>query len=125
MTAAWTYLLVCPEGRTYLGATSNLKRRIHGHNSKNNSGWTKGRRWYLLAAKRFETREEAFAYEALLKSDTRRRKLWKRESIPRAKVIFARHGIEFDFEKWGARRATRARVKPEPRPDYWSRRTTK
>ncbi|WP_371876439.1 GIY-YIG nuclease family protein [Pseudoduganella chitinolytica] len=29
--AAWTYLLVCAEGLTYLGATTNLKRRLHAH----------------------------------------------------------------------------------------------
>lgn len=57
MVAAWTYLLVCADGITYLGATTNLKRRLHRHNSQNNSEWTKGRKWYLLGAKRFETRE--------------------------------------------------------------------
>ncbi|MCA8143572.1 GIY-YIG nuclease family protein [Burkholderia multivorans] len=63
-TGAWTYLLICRDGTTYLGATSNLKRRLCAHNSQNNSGWTTGRKWYLLAAKRFEAREEAFAYQA-------------------------------------------------------------
>ncbi|MBR8279092.1 GIY-YIG nuclease family protein [Burkholderia vietnamiensis] len=119
MIASWAYLLVCDEGITYLGATSNLKRRLHAHNSQNNSGWTKGRRWYLLAAKRFETREEAFAYEALLKSDVRRRNAWKRSSIPRAQIIFARHGIKFDPQSWAPKKSHR--VQPDPRPDYWRR----
>ncbi|WP_175981820.1 GIY-YIG nuclease family protein [Burkholderia sp. BCC1630] len=118
MSAAWTYLLVCSEGLTYLGSTSNLKRRLHAHNSDNNSGWTKGRKWRLLAAKRFETRQEAFAYEALLKVDVRRRNAWKRKSTARAKIVFARHGIEFDFAKWAPKK--RQRVLPAPRPDYWS-----
>lgn len=88
-------------------------------NSQNNSGWTKGRKWYLLAAKRFETREEAFAFEALLKNDVRRRDAWKRKSIPRAEVIFNRYGIEFDLQKWEPRK--RQRVQPAPRPDYWTK----
>jgi putative endonuclease len=119
MVVAWTYLLVCAEGITYLGATTNLKRRLHGHNSQNNSGWTKDRKWYLLAAKRFETREEAFAYEALLKKDVRRRNAWKRKSTPRAEVIFNRHGIEFDLQNWEARKGQR--IQPAPRPDYWTK----
>ncbi len=121
MVDSWTYLLVCDEGITYLGATSNLKRRLHAHNSQNNTGWTKARRWHLLAAKRFETREEAFAYEALLKSDARRRNAWKRSSIPRAQVIFARHGITFDLRNWLPKK--RRRVQPDHRPDYWQRQT--
>lgn len=123
MAAAWTYLLVCAEGMTYLGATSNLKRRLHNHNSQNNSGWTKGRKWHLLAARRFETREEAFAYEALLKRDARRRNAWKRQSIPRAEVIFNRHGIEFDVQHWMPRK--RRPIQPAPRPDYWTKKNKK
>lgn len=117
MVNAWAYLLVCAEGLTYLGATMNLKRRLHAHNSKNNTGWTKGRQWYLLAAKRFASREEAFAHETLLKNDLRRRNAWKRKSIPRAKIIFARHGIHFDVETWAPRK--RQRAQPVPRPHYW------
>ena len=118
MTTAWTYLLVCAEGLTYLGATTNLKRRLHAHNSQNNTGWTKGRKWHLLAAKRFESREEAFAYEALLKKDVRRRNGWKRKSIPRAEVLFKRHNIDFDLSSWAPRK--RQRAQPAPRPDYWT-----
>jgi predicted GIY-YIG superfamily endonuclease len=119
MTTAWTYLLVSDDGVTYLGSTTNLKRRIHAHNSKNNTGWTKGRKWYLLSAKRFEFREQAFAFEALLKADARRRNAWKRECIPRAEVIFKRHGIEFDLGRWLAKK--RRQVQPAPRPDYWAK----
>jgi putative endonuclease len=116
--AAWTYLLVCAEGLTYLGATTNLKRRIHAHNSQNNTGWTKGRKWHLLAARRFDSREEAFAYEGLLKKDVRRRNGWKRQSIPRAQILFRRHDIDFDLTAWAPRK--RQRVQPAPRPDYWT-----
>ena len=119
MTTAWTYLLVCAEGLTYLGATTNLKRRLHAHNSQNNTGWTKGRKWHLLAAKRFESREEAFAYEALLKKDVRRRNGWKRKSIPRAEVLFKRYNIDFDLSSWAPRK--RQRAQPAPRPDYWTK----
>jgi len=118
MTAAWTYLLVSAEGLTYLGATSNLKRRLHAHNSQNNSGWTKGRRWHLLAAKRFDSRAEAFAYEALLKDDVRRRNQWKRKSIGRAEVLFKRHNIAFDLSAWAPKK--RQRAQPAPRPNYWT-----
>lgn len=122
MISAWTYLLVCADGRTYLGATTNLKRRLHAHNSQNNSGWTKGRKWHLLAAKAFATREEAFSYEALLKKDVRKRNDWKRTSIPRARVIFERQGIKFDLNKWVPRK--RGQIKPALRPNYWVDRQT-
>jgi predicted GIY-YIG superfamily endonuclease len=119
MAAAWTYLLVSADGFTYLGATTNLKRRLHAHNSQNNTGWTKGRKWHLLAAKGFATREDAFAYEKRLKSDVRRRNAWKRQSIPRAEIVFERHGIAFDLSKWIPKK--RGRIQPAPRPDYWTK----
>jgi putative endonuclease len=119
MVTAWTYLLVCAEGLTYLGATTSLRRRLHAHNSQNNTGWTKGKKWYLLATQGFATREDAFAHEKLLKSDVRRRNAWKRESIPRAEKVFKRHGIEYDLNKWMPKK--RGCIQPAPRPDYWAK----
>jgi len=59
----WTYLLVSRCGVIYIGATTDLRKRLRSHNSPNNRGYTRGRQWLLLGVFRFSSRSEAFDLE--------------------------------------------------------------
>ncbi len=98
--SAWAYLLICSNGDVYLGATTHLRKRLRFHNSPNNTGYTKGRRWHLLAARRFETKKEAFDFERLLKRLLNRKLDWKIEMVERAEKIVARYGYSFEPRQW-------------------------
>lgn len=63
----WTYLLLSDRGETYAGYTSDLKRRLREHNSPENRGWMRGRRWRLVEAERYFDRHSALWTERLLK----------------------------------------------------------
>ncbi|MGO1073582.1 GIY-YIG nuclease family protein [Lysobacter sp. CA199] len=96
----WTYLLLSNKGEVYLGATQNLRQRFRTHNSKTNDGWTRGRRWHLLAVLLFPTRDEAFDHEKDLKTRLHKKSQWKVKCIPRAEKILRRHGYSFDPHIW-------------------------
>ena len=98
--SSWTYLILSERGEVYLGASGNLKSRLKSHNSPRNTGFTKGRRWHLLAAKKFDTPRGGFRYETELKYSQRKKREWKIESIIRAKKIIARFGYNFNPESW-------------------------
>lgn len=103
-SASWTYLLLSCKGEVYLGATTDLKQRLRSHNAKGNDGFTKGRRWHLLAAKRFQTRKEAFAYETFLKVSGSSKREWKIASISRAIKIVEKFSYPFDPKEWLVRK---------------------
>lgn len=99
--AGWTYLLVSNKGEVYLGATSNLRQRFRTHNSAENRGWTRSRRWHLLAVVQFPTRVEAFRYESKLKKSLLLKSQWKANCVQRADRIRFRHGYAFEPRQWG------------------------
>ena len=98
----WTYLLLSCKGEVYLGATTDLRSRLRSHNSPTNLGFTKGRRWHLLACRRFNVRKEAFDYETSLKTSMTLKYEWKLLCIPKAKRIAKRFAYPFDAEAWDA-----------------------
>ncbi len=87
----YTYLLMSENGKTYAGQTKNLKRRLKAHNDPDNKGYTRGRKWYLLAAWPFETRYEALVFERGLKVFKLRRRII--ENHPRTQILLDRHDI--------------------------------
>ena len=97
---SWTYLLLSERGEVYLGATTNLRQRLRQHNAPDNDGFTRGRRWHLLAAQRFSTRQQAFAHESHLKKSLDLKMAWKIASIERAWRIVARHNYAFVPDNW-------------------------
>jgi predicted GIY-YIG superfamily endonuclease len=97
---SWTYLLLSERGEVYLGATTNLRQRLRQHNAPDNDGFTRGRRWHLLAAQRFSTRQQAFAHENRLKKSLHLKMEWKIASIGRAWRIVARHDYAFVPDSW-------------------------
>jgi putative endonuclease len=55
--------------RTYVGWTSNLDRRLKQHNDGVGAKSTRGRRWVLLYAERYDNRRDAMSREWHLKRD--------------------------------------------------------
>lgn len=62
----FVYVLGCEaggRGRTYVGWTVDLDRRVAQHNSGSGAKSTRGRDWVLLYAERHPTRSEAMSRE--------------------------------------------------------------
>lgn len=97
---SWTYLILSERGEVYLGATTNLRQRLRQHNAPDNEGFTRGRRWHLLAVQRFSTRKQAFAHEGRLKKSLHLKMEWKIASRNRAWRIVARNGYSFIPDNW-------------------------
>ena len=87
----YAYLLLSEHGKTYAGQTNNLRRRLKEHGSPKNQGYTRGKKWYLLAAWPFETRDEALIFEKGLKSSKLRHRIM--ENLPRTRVLIHRYKI--------------------------------
>lgn len=87
----YAYLLLSENGKTYAGQTNNLKRRLKAHNDPDNTGYTRGRKWYLLAAWPFKTRYEALIFERGLKSTKLRHRII--DNHPRTQLLLDRHQI--------------------------------
>ena len=59
--------------KTYVGYTSNLKKRIILHNSNRGAKSTKGHKWKLIYKKKFSSKSDAMSYEYKLKHDRNKR----------------------------------------------------
>lgn len=97
---SWCYLILSSTGAVYLGATTDLRRRLRSHNSPANYGYTRGQCWHLLAALQFPSRKEAFDYETKLKGSMSLKKEWKIRSIGRAKKIVSKYQYSFSPDVW-------------------------
>jgi putative endonuclease len=60
--------------RTYVGWTTDLDGRLERHNAGAGAKSTRGRRWTLLYAERYDTRHEAMSREWHVKRDRTFRK---------------------------------------------------
>ncbi len=60
--------------RTYVGWTTDLKKRLAAHNAGKGARSTRGRHWVLLYAERYQNRPEAMSREWHLKRDRRFRR---------------------------------------------------
>ncbi len=63
-------------GRTYIGQTYDLNKRLQSHNSGHVRSTAKDRPWELLAIEEFGTREEARWLERQLKKSRGKRESW-------------------------------------------------
>ena len=61
--------------RTYVGWTTDLRRRLRQHNAGIGAKSTRGRHWILLYSERCKTRSEAMSREWYLKHDRRFRSM--------------------------------------------------
>ena len=107
----YVYLLLSHEqrGTVYIGMTNNLRRRFRQHNSDNNKGYTRGRRWHLLAVRMFLDRHSAALVESQLKRyyhgrGNRQLDAWMRRSVSRLQVLSDRHGIHHKALASGGRK---------------------
>ena len=62
-------------GKTYVGWTIDLERRLAEHNAGKGARSTRGRSWTLIYVERHATRRQAMSREWHLKRDRRFRKL--------------------------------------------------
>lgn len=54
---------------SYVGYTSNLKKRINDHNSSKGAKFTRGRKWKLIFKKKYKTKSEAMKAEIEFKKN--------------------------------------------------------
>ena len=70
--------LICTVGskfkKTYVGYTSNLKKRILLHNSGKGAKATRGYTWKIIFKKKFHTKGDAMKFEYFLKKNKSLRK---------------------------------------------------
>lgn len=89
----YVYLLLFERGEVHVGFTTNLCRRFAEHNAANNQGWTRGRRWHLLAVRCFLDRHSALISERQLKRSRYDKSNWIRREQNRLHELCRRHGI--------------------------------
>ena len=66
----------------YVGYTSNLKKRIKEHNSEDNKGYTRGRKWRLVYYEAYLDKSIAYKRDQRIKRHSKIRKiLYKRLGI--------------------------------------------
>lgn len=78
----YVYVIVDPEGRTYTGFTSDLRRRVKEHNNGHTES-TRGRQWKLVYYEAFYSEEDARQREQALKHNGNA-KYWLNERIARS-----------------------------------------
>jgi putative endonuclease len=90
----YVYLLLSDRGEVYAGFTGDIRRRLKEHNAADNTGWTRGRRWHLLAVRCFLDRHSAAIAERQLKRSRFDKSNWVRRQRRRLRELCRRHGIE-------------------------------
>jgi putative endonuclease len=66
---------------TYVGYTSNLKKRIELHNSGKGAKFTRGRKWKLIFFEKLSTKNEAISREYYIKKNRKYRNFIKSKHI--------------------------------------------
>ena len=66
---------------TYVGYTSNIKKRINLHNSGKGAKFTRGRKWVLIYKEKFKSKNEAISREYYIKKNRTFRNKIKNEYI--------------------------------------------
>ena len=66
---------------TYVGYTSNIKKRIDLHNSGKGAKFTRGRKWVLIYKEKFKSKKEAISREYYIKKNRSIRNFLKKKYI--------------------------------------------
>jgi putative endonuclease len=85
----FVYLIVSKKNyklTSYVGYTSNLKKRLSLHNSSKGAKFTRGRFWKIIYKKSFDTKKEALIYEYMLKKDRFKRNKIKIKYLNNEKI---------------------------------------
>ena len=93
LTQFYVYLLIArDDGMIYTGYTSDLRRRFREHNAPTNTGFTRGRRWHLLAVACFLDKHTALLFERRVKQSRRLKTRWIKRT-GRLRRLCDRYGI--------------------------------
>ena len=65
---------------TYVGYTSNIRKRIDLHNSGKGAKFTRGRKWILIYKEKFKSKKEAISREYYIKKNRKLRNSLKNEN---------------------------------------------
>ena len=78
----YVYMLksVGPNPVTYVGHTSNLKKRIILHNSGKGAKFTRGRKWKLIYNEKINSKNEAISREYYIKNNRKFRNEIKKKN---------------------------------------------
>ena len=68
------------ESVTYVGYTSDLKKRIKLHNNNKGAKFTRGRRWKLIYKEKLDSKKEAISREYYIKKNRSLRNKIKNEN---------------------------------------------
>ena len=66
---------------TYVGYTSDLKKRVGLHNSGKGAKFTRGRKWILIYKEKFKSKKEAISREYYIKKNRTLRNKIKNENF--------------------------------------------
>ena len=66
---------------TYVGYTSDLKKRIKLHNSGKGAKFTRGRKWTLIYKEKYKSKKEAISREYYIKKNRSLRNKLKNENF--------------------------------------------
>ena len=80
----FVYLLISKTNKkiiSYVGFTSNIKKRIKLHNSGKGAKFTKGRKWILAYKKCYKSKSVALKEEYLLKKNYKKRSEIKKKFL--------------------------------------------
>ena len=72
MNLFYVYLIISKKNenfKTYVGYTTNIKKRLNKHNSNKGAKSTRGRFWRIAYKKKFKNRSRALKYEYSLKKN--------------------------------------------------------
>tara|TARA_X000000950_G_scaffold134151_1_gene167088 strand:+ start:200 stop:463 length:264 start_codon:yes stop_codon:yes gene_type:complete len=76
----FVYLLINlnnSKATSYVGYTSNLKKRLYLHNNSKGAKFTKGRKWKLIYKKAYKSKSLAMKNEYILKKNYKIRSMIK------------------------------------------------
>lgn len=71
---------------TYVGYTSNIRKRIELHNSGKGAKFTRGRKWVLIYKEKFKSKKEAIFREYYIKNNRTLRNKIKNENFNTSSV---------------------------------------
>ena len=70
---------------SYVGYTSDIKKRLILHNSSKGAKFTRGRKWTLIYKKCYKSKSAAMKNEYILKKNYKKRKLIKNNYLTKRK----------------------------------------
>ena len=78
----FVYMLISiKKNITYVGYTSNLKKRIELHNNGKGAKFTRGRKWKLIFFEKLSTKKAAMSREYYIKNNRKYRNFIKNKHI--------------------------------------------